>query len=132
VAVGRENVILAGRAFLAASLTETCTIQHPTGGSTSATTGAFTPTFATLYTGQSCKVGTSSPAGTELAGAHVVTLSPTITVPVEVVGIVEQDVITITTSALDPELVGRVYRVLGPVHRTWITRRQYEVVETTS
>lgn len=130
--MGRENVLLSAKAFLTPSLTETCTIQHPTGGTTNPTTGVFTPTFATLYTGQVCKVAAATPAGAELAGANVVTLSPTITVPVEVVGLVEQDVITITGAQFDPELVGRVYRVLGPVHRTWITRRQYEVIEVTS
>ena len=130
--MGRENVILAGRAFLTASLTETCTIQRVTGGATNAATGVFFPVYATLYTGQACKVGTSNPAGEELAAAHVVTLSPLITFPVDVVGLVEQDIITILTARFDTELVGRVYRVLGPTHRTFVTRRQFECIETTS
>lgn len=130
--MGRETVTLAGRAFLTASLTETCTIQRPTGASTNPVTGVVTPTLTTLYAGQACKVGTSSPTGADLAEAHVVTLSPTITVPVEVTGVVEQDLITITASAGDPELVGRVYRVLGPTHRTWITRRELQAIEVTS
>jgi hypothetical protein len=131
--VGRENVLLAGRAFLTASLTETCTIQHPTGpGTTNPVTGQVTPQLTTTYTNQPCKVGAINPTNDEVAASTLVTLSPTITFPVEVVGLSDQDVITITAAAFDPELVGRVYRVLGPTHRTFITRRQINVIEVAS
>ena len=130
--MGRENIILAGRAFVTASLTETCTIERPASLSTNTTTGAVTTTWTTLYAAQACKVGTSTPSGQDVGEAHVVTLSPLITVPVEVVNVVEEDRITITASELDPELVGRVYRVLGPAHRTFVNRRQLSCVEVTS
>jgi hypothetical protein len=130
--VGRENIILAARAFLTASLTERCTVERPAALTTNTTTGAVTTTWSTLYTVQPCKVGTSTPSGQDVGEAHVVTLSPLITVPVEVVGLVEEDRITITASELDPELVGRVYRVLGPTHRTFVNRRQLSVIEVTS
>lgn len=131
--MGRETVLLAARAFLTASLTETCTIQHPTGpGTTNLVTGVVTPTLTTTYTAQPCKVAAAGPAPSTVAEAGLVTLSPTITFPVEVTGVVDQDVITITAAANDPELVGRVYRVLGPTHRDWITRRQLNVIEVNS
>lgn len=130
--MGRENVILSGQAFLTASLTERCTIQHPTGGTTSPVTGAFVPTLTTTYTDQPCKVGAVGPTNEQVAESTLVTLSPTITFPVDVTGVVDQDVITITSAAFDPELVGRVYRVLGPTRRTFITRRQLNVIEVAS
>lgn len=131
--MGRETVLLAGRAFLTASLSETCTIQHPTGtGTTNPVNGVVTPQLTTTYTNQPCKVAASNPSPSTVAEAGLVTLSPTITLPVEVVGVQDQDIITITAAQNDPELVGRVYRVLGPTHRDWVTRRQLSVIEVTS
>lgn len=130
--MGRENVILAGRAFLTASLTETCTIERASNPVTNTSTGAVSYTWTTLYANQACKVGRAQPTAGELGPAHVVTLSPPITVPVDVVGLVERDRITITASELDPDLVNRVYRVQGPIHRTFINRRELPVIEVTA
>lgn len=130
--MGRENVILAGRAFLSASLTETCTIERPTLPVTNPDTGVVTYTWMSLYIVQACKVGKAQPSASELGSAHIVTVAPVITVPVEVVDIADQDRITITASELDPELVDRVYRVQGPDHRTFPNRRQLSVIEVTS
>lgn len=130
--MSRETVLARGRAFLTASLVDACTIKHPTGFTTNTTNGDVTPTYATVYTGP-CKVaGGDSASGQDIAGAHLAVLSPVVHVPIEVTGVVEGDVVTITASANDPELVGRVFRVNGPHHKTFATARRFQCTEITS
>ncbi len=128
----RETALAASRAFLTASLVDACTIQHPTGSSTNTTTGVVTPTYSTVYTG-ACKVqGAMSASAQDVAEAHLAVLSPSVHVPIEVVGVVEGDVVTITASANDTELVGRVFRVQGPDHKSSASARRLQCVEVTS
>jgi hypothetical protein len=131
--VGRETVLLGGQAFLTASLADACVIEHPNpaGGVLDTTTGTVTPAFTTVYTGP-CHIGDATPSATEVAEAHLATLSPVITIPSSVTGVVEQDRVTITASQNDPELVGRKYRVQGPMHKTWGVSRRLNVIEITS
>lgn len=130
--MSRETALAAGRAFLIASLVDACTIKHPTGLSTNTTTGVVTPTYATVYTGP-CKLkGADSASGQDIAGAHLAVLSPEIHVPIEVVGVVEGDLVTITASAFDAENVGRVFRVNGPQRKSFATARRLQCTEVTS
>jgi hypothetical protein len=130
--VSRESTLARGRAFLTGSLVDACTIQHPTGSSTNLTTGDVTPTYATVYTGP-CKIqGGMSASGRDVAEAHLAVLSPFVHVPIAVTGVVEGDVVTITASAHDAELVGRVLRVDGPDHKSFATARRLQCTEVTS
>lgn len=126
------SVTLRGRIAAEAIMVDACTIQHVTGSSTDTTTGQVTPTYSTVYTGK-CKVqGGQSDSGQDVADAHLAVLSLTVHVPIAVTGVVETDVVTITASVNDPELVGRVFRVLGPVHKSFATARRLPVIEVTS
>lgn len=130
--MSRDTVLARGRAALTASLTDACTIQHPTGLSAPSAAGVVTPTYSLLYTGP-CKVkGADSASGQDVAGAHLAVLSPEVHVPVDVVGVEEGDVITITASRYDPELVGRVFRTDGPQHKSHATARRLPCKEITS
>lgn len=130
--MSRDTVLARGRAFLTASLVDTCTIQHPTGMTENLVTGVGTPTYSTVYTGP-CRVqGGESASGQDIAEAHLAVLSPILIVPIEVVGVVEGDVVTITASRHDPELVGRVFRINGPHHKSHATARRFTCTEVTS
>jgi hypothetical protein len=76
--------------------------------------------------------GATSASAQEVGGAHLAVLSPELHVPIEVVGVVEGDVVTITASENDPELVGRVFRVMGPTHKSFATARRFQCTEVTS
>jgi|SRR6185369_13042921 len=111
---------------------DTCLIEHPTGHSTNATTGVVTETFSLLYNGP-CKVNhVSAPSPQDVAEASLAVLNPTVNVPMSVVGVVEGDRVTIVLCRLDPELTGRVFRVRGPIHNTYLTARRLQCVEVTS
>lgn len=126
-----RTTLVRGRAFAQSLMIDACTIQHPTGLSTNPVTGAVTPTFVPVYSGV-CKVGPSTPAATEVAQAHLATLAPTIHVPATVTGVVEEDLVTITASVYDPDLVGKKFRVQGPMQKSWGTARRLQVIEVTS
>lgn len=127
-----QTVLLRGRAAAIALMVDACTIQHQTGSSTNTTTGAVTPTYSTVYTGP-CKVqGAMSAGGQDIAEAHLAVLRPFVHVPITVTGVVEGDVVTITASVNDVELVGRVFRVLGPDHKSFATARRLQCIEVTS
>ena len=130
--MGRENVLLAGRAFLLASLVDTVTIQHPTGQTTNQTTGTVAYTYSTVYTGPGKIGGGVSPSGQDVAEAHLAVLSPVLDVPVEVVGVVQGDLVTVTASENDPELVGKFFRIQGPMRATFRTARRFSCTEVTS
>jgi Family of unknown function (DUF6093) len=121
-----------GRWAAQAQMLDTCIIEHPTGDTTDAATGAVTTTYATVYTGQ-CKVNhVGAPAVQEVGEAHLAVLSPTVNVPMSVVGVVEGDRVTITDCQLDAELVGKVFRIMGPIHNSYQTARRFQCTETTS
>jgi Family of unknown function (DUF6093) len=124
--------LAAGRAFAEQQMTDACTIDHPTGLVTDQTTGVVTPTYSSVYTGV-CKIqGAMSASAAQVGGANLAILSPYVHVPITVVGVVEGDVVTITACVNDPELVGHVFRVLGPDHKSNATARRLQCVETTS
>lgn len=126
------TVLARGRTAAAALMVDACTIQHLTGSSTDTTTAVVTPTYATVYAGP-CKVqGGQGDSAQEVGEAHLAVLSLTVHVPIAVTGVVETDVVTITACAHDTELVGRVFRINGPVHKSFATARRLPCIEVTS
>jgi len=127
-----QTVLARGRAAAMALMVDACIIKHPTGLATDPTTGVVTPTYSTIYTG-ACKVQRGMDASAqEVAEAHRAVLRPFVHVPITVTGVVEGDVVTITASVNDAELVGRVFRVMGPDHKSFATARRLQCTEATS
>jgi hypothetical protein len=122
-----------GRALLAQTLIDTCTIQRQSGGgSENLTTGLFQPGYLTIYSGP-CKVqGAAAASSTDVGEAHLAIDSPILHVPIAVTGVQEADVVTITASANDPELVGKVFRIQGPHHKSNATARRFQCTEVSS
>jgi len=126
------SALVRGRLLAISLMVDACTIQHPTGQTTNATTGTVAYTYSTVYTGV-CKVqGGMSASGQDVAEAHLAVLNPFVHVPITVTGVVQGDVVTITACVSDPELVGRVFRVQGPDHKSYATARRLQCIEPTS
>ena len=126
------SALIRGRLLAISLMVDACTIKHPIGSATDPNTGAVTPSYTTVYTGP-CKVqGGMSASGQDVAEAHLAVLNPFVHVPVTVTGVVQGDVVTITASVNDPELVGRVFRVQGPDHKSFATARRLQCTEVTS
>lgn len=130
--VNPAPALLRGRAAAESLMVDTCTVTRLAGEVTNEDTGVVTPTTSTVYTGR-CRVqqsqlgADSTPADPGEAYVRVVAFE--VQLPMSVVGVRVQDVITITASPLDPDLVGRAFNVLGLAHKTHATARRIQVQE---
>lgn len=124
-----ETATLSGRAAAEALMVDTCTItRSATRGTFNETTLQYdSPTTTSLYTGK-CRV---KPAGGQVSdrvvqfGEQAVSLWPfQVSVPISVENLAVDDLVTITASSLDPDLVGTVLRVRDVTQGTHITARR--------
>jgi hypothetical protein len=118
-----RSAVLAGRRAAMRTMLDTATVRAVAGVATDPLTGAVTPTYsAALYTGR-CKVQSSGlQAATSEAAGHMFTVQDyRVDFPVgsfvPVIGLV----VTIDVATLDPNLVGRVFRVTSLLHKSQAT-----------
>lgn len=110
-------------------MVDACTIKRPSGTTTNPD-GTTETTYAPVYSGK-CRIQTNDPYESRPeAGEHVSTvLRDVLQVPMSVTGVQTGDYVTVTASELDPDLVGRVWRVAGPSRKTHQTMRRFYVSE---
>lgn len=129
--MGFEDTLQAGRDFAGRQFVDACTLQKPTGNSTNGSTGVVTATFGAAYYSGPCKVQGGMANAADVGEKYLAMNSPIIHVPISVVGAEQDDLVTITASAHDPDLVGRTFRIQGPTHKTGLTARRLQCVEAT-
>lgn len=127
------GVLARGRAAAEALMTDACVIKRVTGEATDANTGVVTPTSSTLYTGK-CRVQQRAPSASPatVGEAYALMLQLEVQLPMSVTGLQADDQITITASANDPDLVGRVFVIRDLAHKSHATSRRVGVQERTS
>lgn len=110
------------------------TLKRQTGESTNPTTGVVTPTYAAPYYTGALRVQLAETlAQVPESGGRTRTLQRLeCQVPMSVTGVQVDDVLTVTASALDADLVGRTFRVRSLFHKTHATSRRLEVEEVQS
>lgn len=123
------TALLRGRVAAESLMLDAVTIARTTGSSTDQDTGVVTPTLNTLYTGKA-KIHQAGAAGspTTLGEAEVFTSTLEVHVPITVTGIQPDDLVTVTASALDADLVGKTYRVRGIADKSFLTARRLAVI----
>lgn len=122
--------LLRGRNAAEQLMVDACTIKHRTGEVTDGEFGTVTPSYSTVYSGK-CKVKRQAAGGgpTDVGQASVFIGSLEVHIPVSVTGVSVDDLITITASALDSALVGRVYRVRDVLEKSFLTARRLACIE---
>jgi hypothetical protein len=130
--MSRESATLRGRAAAEIGMQDACTITRET-GETTGPGGVITPTTATLYTGK-CRVQFKpmEGSGMDVGEAYLLLVRREVQLPMSATGLREGDQITITASALDPDLVGKVYVIRDIEAKTHLTARRVTVLEVTS
>lgn len=127
------TVTLRGRLAAEALMVDTVTVRRKSGEATDSDTGVVSPTYSTVYTGK-CRVqqraGVARPAS--VGEAEVLVSRLELHVPTSATGIASDDVATVDASALDADLVGRVFHIRELAHKTFATARRYSMVEVTS
>lgn len=127
-----EAAVLAGRRAAESLMQDTCTVERPGEPVTDPETGEVTPSLTSVYTGP-CKVQqTISQGSNPSAGSHAFTIQDSrVDFPVSAGPFAVDDVVTVTASALDPQLVGTVYRVAELFHKSFATAQRTRVEEVT-
>lgn len=126
------STLARGRAAAVALMVDTCTVRRITSTTTNPDTGHVTPVYATVYTG-ACKVQARSGSGSPstLGEAGVIIAQMELHVPMSVTGVQPDDLVTITASVHDPDLVGRTWHIRGLAHKSYLTARRLSMVEVT-
>jgi hypothetical protein len=130
--MSRQQLLEEARAFFLEGCVDTCTIKRVTGESTDID-GVITPTYTTLYSGV-CRVQQQQPyAERHDAGqAYLLLLRLEVQLPMTVVGLQPDDILTVVTSLMDPDLPGRVFIVRDLAHKTDASSRRVQCQEKTS
>lgn len=130
--MSREALIARGRAAAERGMVDACTIRRVVGESRDDFSGTVTDDYDDLYAGK-CRVQQAlAQAASEDAGEdYVLLLRLEVQLPMSVDGLRVGDVVTITSSALDADLVGRVFLIRDLFHKTHATARRVQVTERT-
>lgn len=119
------------RAEAEALMVDTCSVKYVTGTTFDEDTGREVPTYADRIASTPCKVQMRELQSVErLSGGHEATLVRLMVhLPISAVAVEVDDIITITAAVHDSQLVGREFRVLAPVGKSFATARRLEVEE---
>lgn len=122
-----ESVLLQGRAVAESLMLDSCTTQRPGPNVTDPNTGAVTPSLTPVYTG-ACKVqGATAQAANPEAGGHAYVIEELqLHFPVSSHLRVD-DVVTITASTMDADLVGSTFRLVELARGTFRTADRWNV-----
>lgn len=122
--------LLAGRAQAESLMVDSCTIGRPGPAVTDPDTGEITHPATQVYAGKA-KVQTweAQESNPEAGGATFTVQRYAVHVPVGSFAPRVDDVVTITSAALDPNLTGRRYRVVALLHKSLATAYRLGVEE---
>lgn len=129
-----QAVTLAGRLQAEALMVDACVIERLAGQTFDETSGTYVDTWSEVYAGK-CRVQAQDVLRVpeEQAGEQLYVLRrATLSVPMSVTDVRVDDRVTVTASALDPDLANRVYRVTDLAHKTYLTARRLPIEEVTS
>lgn len=128
--MSRESVLARGRAAALAGMIDTCTIIRQANGAVDENTGRIQRSEQPVYEGV-CRVQNQrAMSRTEDVGEDRALLLPLeIQLPVTATGLCVGDVITITASVNDPDLVGRVLAIRDLAHKSEATARRVRAEE---
>lgn len=129
----RAAALAAGRRAAEQGMVDTCAITRVAATSTNPTTGAVTETPTAVYSGR-CRLQQREVQGNrvDVGETSVILLRLELQLPMSVVGLQEGDQVTAVTSASDPDLVGRIFRIRDLAHKTDATARRVQITEVTS
>lgn len=132
--MSRASVLARGRTAAEVGMVDACTIRRVPSEATDDFSGVITPAYSTIYTGK-CRVQQQAAIARphEVGEDHVLIVRFDLQLPVVgTEGLQVRDEVTITTSAHDADLVGRVFLVLELAHKSEATARRIGMTERTS
>ncbi len=132
--MSRASLLARGRSAAEAGMVDACTIRRVTGRVSDPDTGEQVVTYLTPdpYVG-TCRVqqATAQAQQQDVGEDYLLMLRLEVQLPMSVVGLEVGDEVTVTASAHDPDLVGRVFLIRDLAHKTHATARRVQVTERT-
>jgi hypothetical protein len=130
--MSRATALARGRVAAELGMADACTITR-SGAPVTDANGDVTNTPATIYTGK-CRVQQHQATADEkdIGEDNLLLLRIEVQLPMTVTGLEVGDIITISTSAYDPDLPGRVFRIHDLAHKTEATARRVQCMEVTA
>jgi hypothetical protein len=133
--MSRSGVLAKGQVKAEASMVDACTIRRRLPDVTNTETGEVTKAYLSPdpYTGK-CRVQSALARSQphESGEDYVLLLRLELQLPVSVTGLRVDDEVTVTASAHDADLVGRVFLIRDLFHKTEPTARRVEITERTN
>jgi hypothetical protein len=134
--MSRAALLGRARAAAEAGMVDTCTIRRPISGEQTDGYGYVQTSYADpdLYEGK-CRVQqarVSSSAQHEVGEDQVVLLALEVQLPITVAGLQVGDEVYLTASLSDPDLPGRVFRIVSLGHKTDASARRVQCTERTA
>lgn len=126
-----DQLLADGRRAAQRLMADTCIVRKPVGQSTDPDTGEVATVFESVYEG-ACKVQTDGGVGGDntTTGGVLVEWLQRVDFPWDTQGLEADMVAEITTSA-DPNLTGRMFRLVSPQSaKTFATAQRWNVKET--
>jgi hypothetical protein len=132
--VTRESALARGQFAAAAGMIDACTIRRANvSGTTDPVTGYPTQSYTTLYTGK-CRVQQAVAIARphEVGEDHLLIVRFDLQLPVAgTEGLKVNDLVTITASVHDADLVNRTFLILELAHKSEATARRIGMTERT-
>lgn len=131
--MSRETVLARAQAFAIAGMVDTCLVRRLTGSTAGTDDGRIVPTYSTIYAGK-CRVRLRVPrAQPQTVGqAEVFVARLELHIPTTVTGVASDDLVTVTASLHDQDLLGRVWHIRELSHETYLSARRFSMIEVTS
>lgn len=134
-ATSRASALARGQVVAELGMVDACTIRRPNGATTTDDfSGTVTPAYDSpdLYTGK-CRVQQHQATANQqdVGEDYLLLLRLEVQVPVMVIGLKVGDLITITASVHDADLVGRTFLVHDLAHKSEPTARRVQCTERT-
>lgn len=123
------SVLARARIAAARLFVDACTIQRLATSTSDPDTGAVVRTYTTIYAGP-CKIQNSGAAfarPADVGQAEVFLTRMELHVPVTAAVAQPDDLLTVTASAHDADMVGRQWHIRGMPDKSWPTAHRYSI-----
>jgi len=128
-----DSVLIRAQAAALKLMKDTCLVRRLTSTATNLETGATTPLYSTIYSGV-CRIQQRSilARAFNVGEAEVYMTRLELHVPMSITGVLADDLVTITASPHDADLLNHYFRVRLLGHKTYASARRFELIEVLS
>lgn len=128
-----DSVLIRAQAAALALMVDSCVITRLSSTASNPETGSTLSVYTTIYSGV-CRIQQRSilARAFNVAEAEVYMVRLELHLPVSVTGVLADDVVAVTASRHDPDLLTHSFRTRELGHKTYASARRFELIEVLS